>query len=439
MPKPLYLAVILLCLSTLLRAEPARIESVRIWAAPDSTRVVFDLSQPVQFHQSMLNDPFRVVLDLGNTANVAEYEQPAQKDKFLQRVRSAERNTSDLRFVLDLKKFAKVNSFQLKPNSRYGHRLVVDLFSDEGEKQTGTLMETEEALPTNKLRDVVIAIDAGHGGEDPGARGPRGTYEKDVVLPLAVKLAELINAEPGMKAVLTRKGDYFLRLRKRIAEARKHKADLFISIHADAFRDPGVNGSSVYVLSKRGASSEHARWLAEQENASDLIGGVSLDDKEDVLVSVLLDLSQTASLEASIDVADRVLGGLKGVGKVHKKHVEAAAFAVLKSPDIPSILVETAYISNPEEEKKLRSKKHRKKIAGAIKDGLKSYFRDYAPEGTLLAARASRKHVIARGDTLSMIAQHYHVSLKSLRSANSLKNDRIKVGQILTIPHSGDG
>ncbi|MFT5134290.1 MAG: N-acetylmuramoyl-L-alanine amidase [Gammaproteobacteria bacterium] len=216
-----------------------------------------------------------------------------------------------------------------------------------------------------------------------------------------------------------------------MSQARIYKADLFVSLHADAFHDPRVHGSSVYILSQRGSSSEHARWLAEQENASDLIGGVSLDDKEDVLVSVLLDLSQTASLEASIDVADRVLGGLKKVGEVHNKHVEAAAFAVLKSPDIPSILIETAYISNPDEEKKLRSEAHRQKVAGAIKNGLKSYFADYAPEGTLLA---SRKHIISRGDTLSMIAEQYRVSLNSLKNANSLKSNEIRVGQVLMIP-----
>ena len=423
--------LILFSICGLVQAQTVEIESVRIWAAPDSTRVVFDVSDEVNYEVSLLDDPFRVVVDLENAVSRGEFSQPGVGDKFLQRVRGAVRDESNLRMVLDLKKFSQVKSFQLPPNKRYGHRLVVDLFTRQAESQGLELEETEAEASSKQLRDIVIAVDAGHGGEDPGARGPGGTYEKDVTLPLAKQLVELINAEHGMRAVLTRKGDYFLRLRKRISEARKYKADLFVSIHADAFRDPRVHGSSVYVLSQRGASSEHARWLAEQENAADLIGGVSLDDKEDVLVSVLLDLSQTASLEASIDVADRVLGGLKKVGKVHKKHVEAAAFAVLKSPDIPSILVETAYISNPEEEKKLRSNKHRRRMAMAIRDGLKGYFMDYAPEGTLLA---SRKHIIARGDTLSMIAQQYRVSLSSLRSVNQIKGDRIRVGQVLTIP-----
>jgi N-acetylmuramoyl-L-alanine amidase len=430
------ISLLFVCLATHAQAEAVRVENVRIWAAPDSTRIVFDVSEAVKYQLSMLDNPFRVVIDIDNAKASADLVQPGTSDKFLQRVRGARRNNSDLRVVLDLKKFSHTNSFQLQPNKHYGHRLVVDLFNKQTEEQHTQTVNLEKEGPENKLRDVVIAIDAGHGGEDPGAKGPRGTYEKDVVLALAKQLVDMINAEHGMKAVLTRKGDYFLRLRKRINEARKYKADLFVSLHADAFRDPSVHGSSVYVLSKRGASSEHALWLAEQENASDLIGGVSLDDKEDVLVSVLLDLSQTASLEASIDVADRVLGGLKRVGKVHKRNVEAAAFAVLKSPDIPSILVETAYISNPQEEKKLRSEAHRRKMAGAIKNGLKSYFRDYAPEGTLMA---SRKHIIARGDTLSMIAQQYRVSLNSLRNANSLKSDEIRIGQVLNIPTSSGG
>jgi len=430
------ISFVFICLTFNVQSEAVRVENVRIWAAPDSTRIVFDVSDNLKYSLSMLDNPFRVVIDLDNAASDLKIEQPGLNDKFLQRLRSARRNENDLRVVMDLKKFSQTNSFQLQPNKHYGHRLVIDLFNKNGNEQSPQTVSQNDEAPSNRLRDVIIAIDAGHGGEDPGAKGPRGTYEKDVVLALAKQLADMINAEHGMKAVLTRKGDYFLRLRKRISEARKYKADLFVSIHADAFRDPKVHGSSVYVLSQRGSSSEHARWLAEQENASDLIGGVSLDDKEDVLVSVLLDLSQTASLEASIDVADRVLGGLKSVGKVHKNHVEAAAFAVLKSPDIPSILVETAYISNPQEEKKLRSEAHRRKLAKAIKNGLKTYFNDYAPEGTLMA---SRKHIIARGDTLSMIAEQYRVSLNRLRSANSLKSDEIRVGQVLNIPISNGG
>ena len=242
-----------------------------------------------------------------------------------------------------------------------------------------------------------------------------------------------------MRALLVREGDYFMPLRKRIEKARQNKADLFVSIHADAFKDSKVGGASVYTLSERGASSEAARWLAERENASDLIGGVSLGVQDNTLASVLLDLSQTASLEMSIDVADRVLAALKNLGSIHKRQVQSAGFAVLKSPDIPSILVETAYISNPVEEKKLRDAGYQQQMAGAILQGLRGYFLDHAPEGTMLATLARRKHIIARGDTLSAIAVQYHVSMQKLREHNGLKSDQVQVGQVLSIPGAGDG
>ncbi len=371
---------LLLLSSMVATAAPVTIEGIRVWAAPDSTRVVFDISAPVDHNLIKLTAPYRTVIDLKNARLDGKLTQPGNEDKFLQGIRAATRNSDDLRVVLDLKKFVEHKSFQLKPNQHYGHRLVVDLLGTGTENRSA---ETdEEVTDSNRLRDVVIALDAGHGGEDPGARGPAGNFEKDVVLKIAKRLYTAINKERGMRAVMIREGDYYMRLRKRIEKARENKADLFISIHADAFRDRRVHGSSVYVLSQKGASSEAARWLAESENASDLIGGVSLDNRGDVLASVLLDLSQTASLEASIDIADRVLQGLKGIGKVHKRTVQSAGFAVLKSPDIPSILVETAFISNPTEEKKLMSKQHQIRMSNAIVHGLRGYFRDFAPEGT---------------------------------------------------------
>ena len=331
-------------------AEQVSMQNVRIWAAPDNTRVVFDVSGPVEHKLELLSNPHRLVVDIDNAVISQAMSQPVSSDKYLKNIRSAKKGESDLRVVFDLKKNIEMRSFLLQPNRQYGHRLVVDLY-DENNQKDGSRVITQ--TDNKRSKDVVIAIDAGHGGDDPGAMGPNGVREKDVTLKIAKNLANLINKEYGMKAVLVREGDYFLRLRNRIKKAREHKADLFVSIHADAFKDPRVKGSSVYILSNRGASSEAARWLAERENASDLVGGVSLDDKDDVLASVLLDLSQTASLEASIGVADRVLSGLKQLGKTHKKNVQSAGFAVLKSPDIPSILVETAYISNPDEEKKL--------------------------------------------------------------------------------------
>ena len=423
--------ILSLVLSASAIAEQVTMQNVRIWAAPDNTRVVFDVSGPVEHKLELLSDPTRLVVDINNAKISQAISQPASADKYLKNIRSAERGTSDLRVVFDLKKNIEMRSFLLQPNSQYGHRLVVDLYDENNQKGAIQVMTQAD---NKRSKDIVIAIDAGHGGDDPGATGPHGLREKDVTLKIARNLTNLINQDYGMKAVLIREGDYFLSLRKRIGKARKHKADLFVSIHADAFKDPRVRGSSVYILSNRGASSEAAKWLAERENAADLIGGVSLDDKDDVLASVLLDLSQTASLEASIGVADRVLGGLKKLGKTHKRHVQSAGFAVLKSPDIPSILVEMAYISNPEEEKKLKGKTYQTKLAKAMLSGLKSYFRDHAPEGTLLASVANRKYVIVRGDTLSGIAQRYKVSMNTLRNSNRLKSDRIRVGQVLTIP-----
>ena len=423
--------ILSLLLSVSVFAEQVSMQNVRIWAAPDNTRVVFDVSGPVEHKLELLSNPARLVVDIDNAKMSNTISKPVSTDKFLQNIRSATKGESDLRVVLDLKKNIEMRSFLLQPNRQYGHRLVVDLYNENNQKDVSQVIT--QAV-NKRSKDVVIAIDAGHGGDDPGAMGPRGVREKDVTLQIAKNLANLINQEYGMKAVLIREGDYFLRLRNRIEKARKHKADLFVSIHADAFTDPRVKDSSVYILSNRGASSEAARWLAERENASDLVGGVSLDDKDNVLASVLLDLSQTASLEASIGVADRVLADLKKLGKTHKKHVQSAGFAVLKSPDIPSILVETAYISNPDEEKKLKDAHYQTKLAKALLSGLKGYFSDYAPEGTLLASVANRKHIIARGDTLSGIAQRYRVSMNTLRDSNRLKGDTIRVGQVLNIP-----
>jgi len=428
------LLVIIISYAGAIWADPAQIEHIRIWAAPESTRVVFDLSGSVSHKLVMLSDPFRAVVDIEGADLTGEVVQPQSSDRYVRRIRNA-RHDNNLRIVLDLKKFAVANVFELSPNQQYGHRLVVDLNADEDEQVSKEIAQDFEASSVNQLREVVIAVDAGHGGEDPGSIGPSKTYEKHVVLSIARKLVDKINNVNGMRGVLIREGDYYLKLRDRIEKARKNKADLFISIHADSFREPNVAGSSVYVLSQRGASSEHAKWLAERENASDLIGGVKLDDKDNVLRSVLLDLSQTASLEASIDVADRVLGDLKKVGKLHKRKVESAAFMVLKSPDIPSILVETAYISNPAEERKLKSSEYQDKLASAIRDGLQSYFRVNQLDNTLMAM--SGEHIISRGDTLSDIAQHYQVSVQSLRQENSLQSDTIRIGQKLTIPVSG--
>ncbi|MCY4154679.1 MAG: N-acetylmuramoyl-L-alanine amidase [Gammaproteobacteria bacterium] len=366
--------------------ETARLKNIRVWAAPDNTRVVFDLSGPIRHELKLLSGPYRVVIDLENTAPLARFSYPALRDGHVQEMRHGQHDDF-LRIVLDLEQRVKAKSFLLKPNKHYGHRLVVDVTDEQQQQQQQPVIK--KRAPATGYRDIVVAVDAGHGGEDPGAIGPHGTYEKTVVLQIARELVKRINKERGMKAALTRTGDYYVPLRKRMELARRQHADLFISIHADAFTNRQVRGSSVYILSSRGASSEHARWLAARENASDLMGGVSLDDKDNQLASVLLDMSQTASEEASIEAAEKVLAGLKAVGKVHKPAVEYAAFAVLKSPDIPSMLIETAFISNPQEEKKLRSSAYQRKLAQAIATGIKRYFQLNPPENTLLAARGT--------------------------------------------------
>ncbi len=429
--------LLLLIASSLANAGSLQVQGVRLWAAPDSTRVVFDVSGPVEHRLFSLKSPDRLVVDLPNAVIDEAVKNSLTKGGVVKTLRSGPRNKSDLRLVLDLKGPVKPKSFVLKPNKQYGHRLVIDLFDPES-AQESVPKKVQNDADSPKLRDLVIAIDAGHGGEDPGARGKHGTREKDVVMAIAKRLAKLIEKEPGMRPVMVRTGDYYIGLRKRIEVARKNRADLFISIHADAFRDNRVQGSSVYVISRRGASSEMARWLAARENAADLVGGVSLDDKDDLLAEVLLDLAQTATVEASTEVADNVLAEMRRLGKVHKKQVQHAGFVVLKSPDIPSLLVETAFISNPSEEKRLKNPAHQQKVAQAIMNGVRGYFTANPPPGTLVAKTDDpRRHVIRRGDTLSHIAQRYGVSMRSLRTMNKLNNDRLLVGKVLTIPAKG--
>ncbi len=412
-------------------ATPLQVEGARLWAAPDNTRVVFDVSGPVKHRLFSLKQPDRLVIDLSDAAIARGVEQSFNSGGLVKSLRSGARNGHDLRLVLDLNGPVKPKSFVLKPNDQYGHRLVIDLYDA---KRSASVPKTQVKSEPAKLRDLVIAIDAGHGGEDPGARGMKGTREKDVVLAIARRLATLVDQEPGMRAVMVRDGDYYIGLRKRMEIARQHRADLFISIHADAFKDTRVKGASVYAVSRRGASSEMARWLAARENAADLVGGVSLDDKDDLLAEVLLDLAQTATLEASNEVAANVLSEMKRVGSVHKSRVQHAGFVVLKSPDIPSLLVETAFISNPSEELRLRSGKHQRQVAAAIMAGVRKYFAANPPPGTLLAKAGVRRHVIRRGDTLSELAQRYGVSMASLRRHNQLRDDNLLVGAVLTIP-----
>lgn len=370
----------------------AEVRGIRVAATEAGTRVVLDLSAPVAHKAFKLDDPARVVVDIAQSS-LKKFELPAATGA-VTAIRSGKLPKSGLRLVFEVSGPITIETSLVAPSGDAGHRLVLDLATPGAAKVVAVAPSVPTApvairpahAPADSGRDIVIAIDAGHGGVDPGASGKRGTREKNVVLEVAKALAARINEEPGMKAVLTRDGDYFITLQERTKRARKAKADLFVSIHADAIGNPDVSGSSVYVLSERGASSEAARWLAERENAADLMGGVKLDDKDPALANVLMDLSQTASIASSMVAAEHVLKALDRTGEVRKPKVQQAGFIVLKSPDIPSMLVETAFISNREDERKLAQPAHRAKLANAIFLGIQQYFQSNAPDGTRLAA-----------------------------------------------------
>lgn len=375
-------------------AFAAEIRDIRVSTTDTGARVVLDLSEPVKHKAFLLDSPGRVVLDV--SASTLKADLPPAEAPFT-KVRSGELPEGGLRLVFEIKGPVTLSTSTLAATADAAERLVLDIQGAGAQRTAAKPPSTPAApvspvairpahAPANSGRDIIIAIDAGHGGVDPGASGRRGTREKDVVLAIAKELATRINQEPGMKAVLTRDGDYFISLRERNLRARRARADLFVSIHADAIANPDVSGSSVYVLSERGASSEAARWLAERENAADLMGGITLDDKDAALANVLLDLSQTASIAASMVAAENVLTALDRIGEVRKPRVQQAGFVVLKSPDIPSMLVETAFISNREDERKLSTPAHRAKLANAIFAGIEIYFQGNAPDGTRLAA-----------------------------------------------------
>jgi N-acetylmuramoyl-L-alanine amidase len=412
-------------------AQQIDVNSLRYETAPDQTRMMFDVTSSAEHRVFLMNNPARLVIDIRNAGLKQALSQPSASHPLFSKVRSAAKNKNDLRIVVDLKRTISQKTMLLRSNNMGGHQLVVELLDKNGVKKTPVESEvaaksieskpavSKESVATTASKQVVektaekpakvasktsavspaeptkvaqrgkkgivIAIDAGHGGNDPGAHGTHGTEEKIITFAIAKKLAALINSQPGMKAVMVRNGDYYVDLRKRMKVARAAKADLFISIHADAFQDSTVKGASVFTLSNKGATSEAARWLANSENASDLVGGVSLDDKDDVLASVLLDLSQTATQEASVNVAAKVLKNFESIGELHHGSVQKAGFMVLKSPDVPSILVETAFISNPSEERKLVNTAHQSKIALAIFNGVRSYFSSSSPVSNVAA------------------------------------------------------
>lgn len=469
-------------------AHAADVKGARVWAGPDYTRVVLDAEGPLQYKITQNGD--QIVVDLAGSRALAEFSDPAANGLF--KGMSHARIGDSLQLTAKVDSGSRLKSFVLKPDTGGHYRLVLDLYPSSGAAvasipearvvkvaavaqpvvaprysnptHSGRVAAEQAAAMLNGQRQVVVAIDAGHGGKDQGAHGPAGTLEKNVTLAVARDLAAQINKQPGMKAVLTRDSDFYIPLKQRYRIARENNADLFVSIHADSFTSGDARGSSVWVLSPRGKTNEAARWLADRENRADLIGGTALDDKDDSLAKVLLDMQQGWAMQASDVVGGNVLKALAGLGPTHRGHVERANFVVLRSPDVPSILVETAFISNPVEERRLRDPAHQKQLATAVMSGVKSYFESTPPLGTWFAAQAARRnhvqlasasgappatvaspsrsashvdsHKVGPGESLRSIARQYGVSIGALKNANELNSNTVRAGTVLTIPTS---
>jgi N-acetylmuramoyl-L-alanine amidase len=423
------------------------LEGVRVWPSPDETRVVIDVQSEVSFTYFTLTSPERLVIDLKNTSSKSKLPMKVTDSDVLTKIRaSSPPDKGTYRLVFELKKKSPAKLFTLAPTpgGQYGHRLVVDLPHDDTSSQGGS----SSGSPTQVSRDasqfygnanIVVAIDAGHGGEDPGSIGPTRKYEKNATLSISKKLVDQLDAVPGIKGVLTRRGDYFVNLNKRSEIARKNKAHLLVSIHADAFSSPKPRGASVFVLNTRRANTEIARWVENHEQQSELLGGagqVLAKNNSDRNVSqTLLDLQFSHSQKEGYKVATNILSEMGKVAHLHKADPVNASLAVLKSPDIPSVLVETGFISNPTEEQLLFQRSHQDKLARALAKAITQYFEENPPEGTLFANRnKTQKYKVQRGDSLSAIAHKYGTSIEAIKRTNKLTSNSLSVGQVITIP-----
>ena len=406
------------------------IDSVRIWPAPENTRIVFDLSGKPDFKYFPLQSPHRLVIDFKNSAALMS---AINADRRVKKIRTSTSKTKgSTRLVLELAEDFRISVFPLAPAGQYGDRLVIDLYDKKSQ-------HIEKHDNNQGKRDIVIAIVAGHGGEDPGSIGAAGTYEKRVTLKIAQKLADLIDKKPGLKAVMIRSGDYYVDHNRKTELARKSKADLLISIHADAFTSSKPNGASVLVQATRRADSEFTRWIENREKNSELLGGAGetiRNTKDNNLAIALADMKKEYTMASSYDFAEHVVKQLKKVTKLHKKKPERLSLAVLKSSDIPSVLIETGFISNPQEEKRLNNTQHQQKLAKAIYTAIDDYFAHNAPDGTLVAKARVREHKISSGESLSVVAQRYKISVNQLKSANNLKSNVVRIGQTLKIPQA---
>jgi N-acetylmuramoyl-L-alanine amidase len=465
------LLVIFLSLS---HAQAAQVTGARIWTGEGKQQFIFDVSDHMKISDFSLDKPRRLVLDLKNTQFRKPLPEFNLKGTDVLRVRSGAPKKSVSRIVFDLKKSVSWKITPLDAKGPYGKRILVELFSQKTSPQTtGPITRPKPSYskpiksaavkaspvvapvrpsayqaktpPLTSSRDIIVAIDAGHGGKDPGAIGHRGTKEKDLVLAIARQTLKEMNKIKGLKPVLVRDGDYFIHLKNRRDIARKkYNADVFISIHADSFTNKQANGASVFTLSQNGASSATAKYLANKENMADFIGGYNPGNGSKSLSETILTVAMDGVLAESNRVGQNVLNEMGSVSRLHKRHVENAGFLVLKNPDMLSILVETGFISNPGEEKKLRNKNHQRKIAKAIASGTSRYFEDHPIPGTYYAKKREQqrlknkmgKHIVSRGDTLSAIANRYRVSMTSLKRVNEIQTDRLHVGKVLLIPRA---
>lgn len=432
----------LACLMPLSLLAAQDIDSVRLHRAPDHTRIVFDLKAPLEHKLDKLGNPDRIVVDLSDADLAFDVTLLDYSNSPITNIRVGKHDGNRTRVVFDLKESVRPRTNLLKPIDPFGWRLVLDLY--DADPQPVKSVAKKSKPEAGGVRPMIVAIDAGHGGEDPGARGPSGVYEKHVVLSIARKVYALMEKEPGIKPVLIRDGDYYVPLaeRRRIA-SEKHNADVFISIHADAFTDHKAHGASVFALSNRGATSAKAGYLAKIANESDRVAGVYEEEKDNTgLLSVLADMTMNGSMAHSVFLGRQILEEMGQVTKLHgnRTTVEQAAFAVLKEPSMVSVLVETGFISNRAEEKNLNSRTHQEKLAKSILAGVKRYFETHpAPDSWFAARRGSNasqvaSHRIEPGDTLSSIARRYSVSEHDLRNRNNLSSDVIRVGQVLEIP-----
>ncbi|TYK66516.1 N-acetylmuramoyl-L-alanine amidase [Colwellia echini] len=408
------------------------IDGIRVWPAPENTRIVFDVKNQADYKYFTLSNPERLVIDFTKTKNTVSLQRLADGDPRVKRFRSSE-SADKTRLVLELSQSYQLTVFPLAPAGQYGNRLVIDLYDKERSQKV-------TPPPQNNVGDIIIGVVAGHGGEDPGSIGNKGTYEKHVTLAIAKKLQTLINNEKGMKAVMIRTGDYYVNLNRRTSLAREKNVDFLVSIHADAFHTPEPSGASVWVVKKSRAESELAKWLVNREEKSELLGGgggVIKNTADSNLALTLADMSKEHSLGVSFGVANNVISELRKITKMHKKTPQNGNFAVLKSSDIPSILVETGFISNHAEEKNLTWSTHQQRLADAIHQGIKRHFMDHPLTGSYFASVGYKKHKVRSGESLSVLAERYNISMSELKALNNLKTDSLRIGQTLKIPRTG--